>query len=74
MPFIPAPESQSQVDCCELETSLVDKESSRTAKAQGYTEKPCLEKRKVGCSLSRSPEPVACLKHVFLGHQSQWPA
>ena len=34
------------MDLCELEASLVYKVSSRTARGQGYTEKPCLKKQK----------------------------
>jgi hypothetical protein len=40
-PLIPALRRQRQVDFCDYETSLVYRVS-----LQGYTEKPCLEKRK----------------------------
>jgi hypothetical protein len=36
---------QRQVDLCEFKASLVYTESSRAAK--GYTEKPCLQKKKL---------------------------
>lgn len=43
-PLIPADRRQSQAHLCELEASIVQKESSRTARL--LPEKTCLEKQK----------------------------
>ena len=45
MPLIPALRRQRQGDLCEFEAHLVNRMSSKTARAC-YTEKPCLKKQK----------------------------
>ena len=45
-PLIPALGRQKQVDFYEFKASLVHRVSSRIQDSHGYTEKPCLEKKR----------------------------